>query len=110
MNVGPEKEAWNQEVQNLQERVMSQAEKGEVSSVANELARAATEVADVARASLSSGDEESDLGLSAEAHKEGETSRVSSSIRRKWFGKIENENSKHNQSSVGLTILSVTAS
>ena len=65
-------------MQSLQDRVMSQAEHGEVSSVANELARAATEVTDMARASLSSTDDESasDLGLSPEQHKEGELQAV----------------------------------
>ena len=66
---------WEKGVHSLQEQVMSQAENGEVSSVANELAKAASEVADVARASLSSTDEgqPSSFGLSPEEHKEGKT-------------------------------------
>lgn len=66
---------WDEGVHSLQERVMSQAEKGEVSSVANELAKAASEVADVARASLDSTDEgqPSNFGLSPEEHKEGKS-------------------------------------
>lgn len=48
--------------------------KGEVSVVASELAKAATEVADVARASLSSADEEdaSKLGLTLEDQQDSE--------------------------------------
>ena len=66
---------WDKDMHSLQERMMSQAEQGEVSSVANELAKAASEVADVARASLSSTDEgqPSNFGLSPEEHKEGES-------------------------------------
>ena len=66
---------WGKDVRSLQERVMSQAESGEVSSVANQLAKAASEVADVARASLSSTDEgqPANFGLSPEEHKEGKS-------------------------------------
>lgn len=65
---------WSEDVHDLQERVIHQVERGEVSSVAKELARAASEVTDMARASLSSTDSDvaaSELGLSPEQHQQG---------------------------------------
>lgn len=70
---GPELEkSWDEEVQDLQDKVISSVESGDVGPMATQLAQAATEVADVARASLASTDEHEGPDFSPKAHQEGQ--------------------------------------